>query len=259
MKNTATATTNNNGDGECQRQRFSSISTLVTTQLQRLPASLVPGGPMHGTLDIRIMGLPEDEEEDRAMVCFNPSSKTNHQFVDALESDDGCSDDKYLEDDEVQEYQLSRIPVEKIVLEGLQRAPPRPRLIYIQVAAFVLGLVLVALSSSLITIRLSNRRSHSGGNNPTQGLLPSPTMAPSSLTLEQWTIADAWGILGTDILSWVAHGHSLDLFLNMVNRTDTNFTFFPVRSDASLLDDRYFAVLSLWMLPMWGGHMVSTF
>ena len=75
-----------------------------------------------------------------------------------------------------------------------------------------------------------------------------------------WTIAEIsifWANEAGNTLSSFVGTDSGKVILQMLNRTDTNFTHFGKSSDAAILEGTDLMLITKMITPLWNGHAVS--
>ncbi len=150
---------------------------------------------------------------------------------------------------------------EYMVIEGLRTANPKRRKTYMVLACFAV-LSFVTLATALILI---NRNEPLPASPVNQTMIPfvpynpapfPPTSAPTGGDINV-TIADQSYLDHLENLVSLAALDIGRLFLETVNRTDTNFTFFWASQSASLSAVYLTARIVKFALPIWRGHLVS--
>ena len=119
---------------------------------------------------------------------------------------------------------------------------------------FLTLLIFVAGIAAKVTTKITSSAS---GNpalylDPLQGTL-GPTSAPFEMQLD-WTVADALLNNRGHSVALLTAGH---LLFDIMNDTETNFTYFGIVEDASFLLIADAATLSKYLTPLWIGHVVS--
>jgi hypothetical protein len=88
--------------------------------------------------------------------------------------------------------------------------------------------------------------------------VPNMTRTPGGGNMTQ-TIGDAWADLAPGgIETFSTENGSLDIFLELVGRTDKNFSFFSASKTASLMRGMSYSIIQKALLPEWNGHVVSS-
>ena len=74
-----------------------------------------------------------------------------------------------------------------------------------------------------------------------------------------WTFADAIAASGKQggIVGWYVSTINGKIYLDMINRTDTNFTIFGISRQVNIFDGEFAALLTKIVTPLWYGHFVS--
>ena len=148
-----------------------------------------------------------------------------------------------------------------LLIEGVKTVDPRIRRICLAVGFLVL-LSIVSVVAAKITSWIS---STSGSSSTSPGDLQGnattmpPVLFPRSENLN-WTLADsivryekAGGIIG-----WYVSTINGKIYLDMINRTDTNFTIISMSNDLNIfVDSDFSSSLTGIVTPLWYGHLVS--
>ena len=144
---------------------------------------------------------------------------------------------------------------DEIIIEGVKTINRMCRLISILAGCIVLASV-IAVGAAMIASRLL--------------AVPPPSAAPyndSGLVNGNETTMNATGALpSNEYLNSNEAGNTLSSFvgtdsgkviLQMLNRTDTNFTHFGISSDAAILEGTDLMLITKMITPLWNGHAVS--
>jgi len=145
---------------------------------------------------------------------------------------------------------------DEIIIEGVKTINRMCRLISILAGCIVLASV-IAVGAAMIASRLL-------------AVPPPPSAAPhndSGLFNENETTMNATGALpSNEYLNSNEAGNTLSSFvgtdsgkviLQMLNRTDTNFTHFGISSDAAILEGTDLMLITKMITPLWNGHALD--
>jgi hypothetical protein len=187
----------------------------------------------------------------------------------------------YAENEDIYTAEIATTPVDELVIEGVRAKDPRFWRVLIFVGSIVLASI-VAVAAAMIATKVAGsapQATVSAGTvtnpaanqtlvpistqyNGTSSLPPevvdtvAPTSAPTEANLN-WTIADKLRSVTGQGPS-VATTRAGDIFIKMIARTDTKFTYFGVSMKANLLDAVPLSFISRFYLPLWNGHVVRT-
>ena len=148
--------------------------------------------------------------------------------------------------------ELSKPLSDSILIEGTTVNTVRIRLFL-----FLGFLALVIFIAGIAVVVTSKITSSTSGNpalyhDPLQGTL-APTSAPFEMQLD-WTVADALLHNRGHLVALLTAGH---LLFDILNDTETNFTYFGMIEEATLLANVDSAILAKFITPLWNGHVVS--
>jgi hypothetical protein len=92
------------------------------------------------------------------------------------------------------------------------------------------------------------------GNNTLSSVATHQVLGNSS-----WTFADAIAASGKQggIVGWYVSTINGKIYLDMINRTDTNFTIFGISRKVNIFDGEFSSLLIKIVTPLWYGHFVS--
>jgi hypothetical protein len=148
-----------------------------------------------------------------------------------------------------------------LLIEGVKTVDPRIRRICLAVGFLVLlSIVSVVAAKSTTWISFtSGSSSTSPGDLQGNTTTMPPVAFPRSENLN-WTLADsivryekAGGIIG-----WYVSTINGKIYLDMINRTDTNFTIISMSNDLNIfVDSDFSSSLTGIVTPLWYGHLVS--
>ena len=145
----------------------------------------------------------------------------------------------------------------QLVIEGVNSTKTWPRQLYIRLLGGITLASAVALAAVLITTWLTSS-SHSNNINSIVATGKQDSASPDlPYTVRwnlNWTIADALSSKEPSI-SILPGG---PLFLEILSRTATNFTFFGIKRQLDLLTGLESSLLSKLVSPSWTSHTVST-
>lgn len=225
----------------------------VETRPKKVPKSLRgigPGGRLPGAFNVRQRATGEtpswiqQENIDNTLEsCYDNLSTSLEVGSDSQENDETCI--------VIAGAELSKPLSAPILIEGTT-LNPRCKQLYIFLG-FLTAVIVIASMAAMVTSKIAFFAPVSPGldHDLFQGTL-APTSAPFERQLD-WTIADA---LIRNRVALLTAGH---LFFDILNDTDTNFTYFGVVEDATLLGDAHSATLSKYLSSLWNGHVVSAF
>ena len=120
--------------------------------------------------------------------------------------------------------------------------------------------MLIAVAAGFITRGITSSTSRSPNPSNSTMVTSTPldeTFASKRLSRLNMTIADSMVIKRIGQGLTITDTFAGQLFLETVNRTDTNFTFFGIASSAKIFGDVDPSFLGLAMSESWIGHMVS--
>jgi hypothetical protein len=240
---------------------------------------LVPGGPVPGAIDIR--GRPSgdlpiwDQEyshENNDDDCTdNDSSMDRNQGFNHSSSSNNDPTSRDVETAAhgvVLTAEIARTRSDEIILiDGVRTTNPKLRRLCVALRFLVLFAV-VTVSAGLITTRLFT----SSGNAPSPDNEPK-TSAPASQDAQSpsmttptvsrgnlsWTCADT--IVHSEnegsIVGWYVSTIKSKIYLDLINRTDINFTIFGISGNANIFAGEFSSLLTQIVTPLWYGHFVS--
>ena len=156
-------------------------------------------------------------------------------------------------------------PNDQLLVEGVtptSKKPQRKRQVCIVIAGVILVCFLALLTGKIITwltysdshSSVSSEANSSQSNQTTVPIeqKPSRTGTYSNLTIGEELQYDTTGM---DILHFI---NGVRPFLQMVNQTKRNFTFFSVRKEANIAIHVGPFLISKLSTPVWNGHVVCT-
>ena len=250
-----------------QEEGFAAVPTdsEIAAAVPKSMRGLVPGGSLPGAFDIRVRARGE-------VPVWHPQQ----QLHDEEEEDNNNSSSPL----DVELTTLPIPPTEELAFDAELVTHPQDDVLVIdgvKTSKYWIGkrgiavlIVFVGLACGAgykawkETTRLVNRQA---GNNQQQGASPSnisttavgTTVAESGAGSLNWTIAAAWNSYHDgDTLSTFIREETRDLFLQVVNDTDKNFTLFDIWKKASFPKDPDMSLVSKIMQVSWAGHMVSS-
>jgi hypothetical protein len=236
---------------------------------------LVPGGPMPGAIDVRSRARGElpiwsrgNSDDDDSMDSSQESKQSSSGG-----NDEAVSDVETAAHVGILTAEIARsLTDELILIDGVRTINPKFRRLCL-VLGFLVLFIVVAVSAASITSWLTPSSDYLSSsspdkNEPTKTSAPAfrdarapPAMTPTgSRGNLSWTIADSLidAQAAGSIVSWFLSTINGQIFLETMNRTDTNFTTFAVMSDAKPLDALIpLAVIIKVVTPLWYGHFVS--
>ena len=143
----------------------------------------------------------------------------------------------------------------QFVIEGVKVRSNNHRL---PLSSFIFIVVVVVVSVSLATFMITNLFHSMESNIATSSTATgSPASSPIGENhYDQWTISE---YLFHDVKEGpsVAKLDAGKLFLEMLNRTDVNFTYFGVANTATLLSNVELSLIAKLLKSSWNGHVVS--
>lgn len=207
---------------------------IVTTESRstKIPKSLRgigTGGRLPGAYNVRQRATGEipvwiqQEDTDNALEAGYNSSSTRSEVSNAnQENDETCV--------VIAGAELSKPLSDSILIEGTTVNTVRIRLFL-----FLGFLALVIFIAGIAVVVTSKITSSTSGNpalyhDPLQGTL-APTSAPFEMQLD-WTVADALLHNRGHLVALLTAGH---LLFDILNDTETNFTYFGMIEEATLL------------------------
>jgi hypothetical protein len=230
---------------------------LVSKQLR----TLIPGQPRPGAYEVILRcvqnGIPTRRQDD-----------VDHHGDDILNAES----ERMRSDFFVPELVMVRRD-RFLLVEGVRTDDFRKRYRTLWTLFFFLIFVLIAVAAGLITRRFSSSTPTRSPNpsNTTMGsstpLGPGTIPVPSTPTdpnksyfagtvrLDE-TIADSLTITRAETFT-IVDTFAGQLFLETVNRTDTNFTFFSIGRTASIFEGVDPSYVGLYIMESWIGHAVS--
>jgi uncharacterized surface protein with fasciclin (FAS1) repeats len=159
--------------------------------------------------------------------------------------------------------ELSRAPNDQfLVIDGVHTDDlKRYRTLWTLVCILVL-FVVITLAAGLITRRITSSTSRSPNPSnatmdPSTPLVPVETLVPAQAPRLNLTIADSLKIGGRNKGFTIVDMFAGQIFLETVNRTDTNFTFFGITRGAKIFEGVDPSLLGKITSPSWSGHIVS--
>jgi hypothetical protein len=185
-----------------------------------------------------------------------------------------------MDDDQGVEYEVfnaeisgqSRFGLDNLLLiEGVKWKDPLHSRIFI--GACIIAVVIVAVTLLSTGLRSSSQTTFLSPitNAPSLSSLPPfdklspeeekiisqssravPTGGNTSLTIANSLF---YGIENEFNINFIPSGK---LFVDILNRTDSNFTLFGVMRDASILDAADWTFVSTMIQPLWSGHLVRS-
>jgi hypothetical protein len=264
---------------ECESPNVATSSIPPTTSgncnAAKSSDGLVPGGPIPGAFDV------QGRARGEIPVWLQQLERTNsdvlagsNDFVASLPSpsiiegtaNEGAAGIDLEHHDDIYVAEISSIvPQEQLlVIEGVKTAEPRchPRIYWIA------GFLVVATGIVMIATHIvpsSSAETPGSSTNATLSIAAlngTPTSAPTRSILGgnmNWTIADAIDNDGSSVHAFV-NKDVADIFGPLMNRTDTNFTFFGMTGvEAKLLEGLSASQISKLILPLWNTHLVRSF
>ena len=211
------------------------------------------GGRLPGAFNIRQRATGErpvwvqQEETENALESCHDSSSTRSETSMAIhEIDESCV--------VIEVAELSKPLDDPILIEGTTVHSKRSR--FFLVSGFFTLVIAVAVSVALVTTKITSSAtpvSPGQYHDPIHASL-SPTSAPFGMQLD-WTIADALLHNRGHLVALLAAGR---LLIDILNDTDTNYTYFGMVEEATLLANVDSTILSKFLSPYWNGHVVST-
>ena len=144
-----------------------------------------------------------------------------------------------------------------IVIEGVKTADNKRR----AVCVLLLGCLTLASAAAAVAAVISSWVSPSDSHSMVPTLAP---MIPGSNSTIEYTAKNYWNENRT-IADELGNGQGLTiamlpggrLFIEIMNRTNTNFTFFGIDKDAEIPDSNDSSLVSKLVSPLWSSHMVS--
>ena len=145
-----------------------------------------------------------------------------------------------------------------IVIEGVKTVDKKRR----AVCVLLLGCLALASAAAAVATVISSWIFPSDSHSMLPTLPPMISGSNSTIAYtkknywnENRTIADALIDGQGPTISMVPGGR---LFIELMNRTDTNFTFFGIMKDLKLPEGEMRFLVSKLVSPMWSSHMVSS-
>jgi hypothetical protein len=146
----------------------------------------------------------------------------------------------------------------RIVIEGVKTVDNKRR----AVCVLLLGCVALASAAAAVAAVISSWVSPFDSHSMHPTIAP---MIPGSNSTITYTAKTYWNENRT-IADELADGQGLTismlpggrLFIEIMNRTDTNFTFFGIDKDAEIPESDDSSLVSKLVSPLWSSHMVSS-
>ena len=233
--------------------RESDTDTSQTTTFRKARQGLKPGDPFPGAYNVQQRASGEipvwthQITAENTLELNHESSSTRSEARSTInEHDESCV--------VIAGAELSKPKIDLMLIEGTKVRPKHSRLFLF--SGFFTLVIAVAVSVAVVTSKITSSAtpvSPGQYHDPIQGSL-SPTSAPFGLQLD-WTIADA---LLHDMENSVTILAAAQLFYDILNDTDTNYTYFGIVNDAPSLVDVDPTILFKLISPLWSGHIVST-
>ena len=144
-----------------------------------------------------------------------------------------------------------------IVIEGVKTADNKRR----AVCVLLVGCLALASAAAAVAAVISSWVFPSNSHSMLPTLAP---MIPVSNSTIEYTAKNYWNENRT-IADELGNGQGLTiamlpggrLFIEIMNRTNTNFTFFGIDKDAEIPDSNDSSLVSKLVSPLWSSHMVS--
>jgi uncharacterized surface protein with fasciclin (FAS1) repeats len=216
----------------------------------------------HG--EIPSWGQREDYERDSHNELNREVSGNEDTFSQQLQDASiSCADDAQYATDGFLHIETPRTTDDKLLIHGVSTIDPKRRRIYTLVGCLALLSVLTVVASFLVRSIISSASGSAVDDRSSNGTFrASPdedaTIAPISDSLFRgnmnWTIAFCFA--ASDGIT-VADSPGGQLFLETLNRTDTNFTFFGVTGKMNILEGTPISLITKMASPLWSGHTVS--
>ena len=179
------------------------------------------------------------------------------------------SDAEPLPDCSIVDAKLTESADNQLLIQGVKMTSQWHRRILLfmggSIALAVLATIVAIVTTKLLTKSGSRLEHESQSNHANQNtIVPSSlndttnnTLFVTSAALKKgnlsWTIADDMANDEGLSLTTVAGGR---IFLDLINSTDINFTFFGIQRDANVLDGVDPLLISKLVSPLWSGHAV---
>ena len=214
---------------------------------------LQPGGSRPGAYNVlqrrnRVEDSERDRDSENDAESFNDNHVHDHEDIIVVV---------------VVEIPTTR-PNDQLLVEGVtptSKKPQRKRQVCIVIAGVILVCFLALLTGKIITwltysdshSSVSSEANSSQSNQTTVPIeqKPSRTGTYSNLTIGEELRHDA---TGADILSFLEGGR---LFLDKVDKPESNFTFFGIRNEANVAMHVGTLLIAKLANPVWNGHVVS--
>lgn len=159
---------------------------------------------------------------------------------------------------------LTELPDNQLLIQGVKVTSQWHRRLYLCVGGSLALAILATLVAIGATKLLTKSRSQSLSNHSKQTIMPPPLNTTTNSTLFVTSISQKQGNLSWTIADDMANDEGLSLtsfaggrlFLDLVNNTDLNFTFFGIQKNANILDGVDPSLISKLVSPLWSGHAV---
>jgi hypothetical protein len=156
-----------------------------------------------------------------------------------------------------------------LLIEGVKPADSKTRRVC-SVVGFLVLLSIISVVAAKITTWISS--SSASNRSPTPGDLQegggdpiggnstlSPHASPQFLGNLSWTFADAIAHSENEgsIVGWYVSTINGKIYLDLINRTDINFTIFGISDNVNIFGWEFSSLLTKIVTPLWYGHFVS--
>jgi hypothetical protein len=220
---------------------------------------LQPGGSRPGAYNVvQRRNRVEGSERDREPSTCRSSLTSNDE---AASFNDDNEDDIII----VTGEEPTTRPNDQLLVEGVtptNKKSRKKRQVCIVIAGVILVCLLALLTGKILTW-LTSSDSHSSASSEANSSQSNQTTVPveqkpsrtgtySNLTIGEELQYDTTGM---DILHFI---NGVRPFLQMVNQTKRNFTFFSVRKEANIAVHVGPFLIAKLSTPVWNGHVVRT-